>query len=87
MKGFHVSCSRCILRHTMSLAAESEEINGRFQPINDMLTVCRDRARATNDADYLALVTAVQALGNAVRNLERNLLIAEDQRFRVVRAS
>jgi hypothetical protein len=74
-------------RGTMKLAAEFDEINGRFQPINDMLTLCRQKARDTHDADYLALVQAVQALSNRVRDLERNLLLAEDQRFRVVRAA
>ena len=38
-------------------------------------------ARATHDPDYLALVSAVQALSNELRDLERNLLMAEDRRF------
>lgn len=64
----------------MKLATEFDEISGRFQPINDMLSVCRKKAEATKDADYSALVQAVQALSNEVRNLERSLL-AEDRRF------
>ena len=67
----------------MKFATEFEEINGRFQPINDMLSICRQKARATHDPDYLALVRAVQALSNEVRDLERNLLVAEDHRFRI----
>jgi hypothetical protein len=67
----------------MKFATEFAEIDGRFQPINDMLSICRQKARATHDADYLALVRAVQALSNEVRDLERNLLMAEDHRFRV----
>ena len=59
----------------MKLAAEFDEINGRFQPINDMLNVCRERARAANDTDYLALLKAVQALSNELRDLERSLLL------------
>src|SRR5215469_12393753 len=65
----------------MKLASEFGEIDGRFQPINDMLNMCREKARASHDPDYLALVRAVQALSNEVRDLERNLLMAEDHRF------
>jgi hypothetical protein len=71
----------------MRLASEFEEINGRFQPINDLLSMCRERARATGDAEYLPLVIAVQALSNLVRDLERSLLLAEDNRFRFDRAA
>ena len=71
----------------MKFPAEFDEINGSFEPINDMLSVCRRKARARNDADSVVLVSAVQALSNLVRDLERNLLLAEDQRFRIVRAA
>lgn len=72
---------------TMKLAAKFDEINGRFQTINDMLSLSHERARARKDADYSALVQAVQALSNEVRDLERSLLLAEDAKFRVVRAA
>ena len=58
----------------MKPAAEFEEINGRFEPINDMLAVCKEKAQVTSDTDSLALVRAVQALTKEVRNLERKLL-------------
>ena len=73
--------NRKIYAFGVKLASEFGEIDGRFQPINDMLSICREKARASHDPDYLALVRAVQALSNEVRDLERNLLMAEDRRF------
>jgi len=61
----------------MTFPVEYDQIEGLFQPINDILSLCRERGRATRDPDYLALVRVVQALSNEVRNLERNLLLAE----------
>lgn len=58
----------------MKPAAEFEEINGRFEPINDILAICKEKAMVASDADSLALVRAVQALSKEVRNLERKLL-------------
>lgn len=58
----------------MKPAAEFDEIKGRFEPIIDMLTLCKEKARVANDTDSLALVRAVQALTKEVRDLERKLL-------------
>ena len=58
----------------MKPAAEFDEIKGRFEPIIDMLALCKEKARATNDTDSLALVRAVQALAKEMRDLERKLL-------------
>ena len=58
----------------MKPAAEFEEINGRFEPIDDMLAMCREKARAANNPESLALVRAVQALTRELRDLERKLL-------------
>jgi len=58
----------------MKPATEFKEISGRFEPINDMLLVCRNKARSGNDANLLALVEAVQAVSNELRDLERRML-------------
>ena len=58
----------------MKPAAEFEEIKGRFEPIIEVLTLCKEKARVANDADSLALVRAVQALAREVQDLERKLL-------------
>lgn len=58
----------------MKPAAEFDEIKGRFEPIIDMLSLCKEKARAEKNANSLALVRAVQALTREVRDLERRLL-------------
>jgi len=68
----------------MNFPVEFDEIDGRFQPINDMLWVCQETAKASHDSDYLALIRAIRALSNELRDLERNLLASHDRRFREV---
>ena len=70
----------CLLRVDVDISSRNEirvgvRGNRRALPINDMLSICREKARATHDPDYLALVRAVQALSNELRDLERNLLM------------
>ena len=69
--------SRLVYSRRMNFPVEFDQIEGRFKPINDILGLCRERGRVAKDPDYLALVRVVQALSNEVRNLERNLLLAE----------
>jgi len=63
----------------MKPAAEFEQIDSRFEAIDELLVVCRARANETCDMDYATLVVAVQRLSNEVRHLEKNLL-ADDRR-------
>jgi len=58
----------------MKPAKEFEEINGRFDAIDELLVVCQARAEETHDMEYATLVVAVQRLSKEVRSLERNLL-------------
>ena len=58
----------------MKPAAEFDEIKGRFEPIIEMLSLYKEKARAEKNAESLALVRAVQALTREVRDLERRLL-------------
>jgi len=61
----------------MKPATEFEEINNRFEAIDELLVVCRARANETHNMEYGTLVVAVQRLGNEVRSLERNLLAVD----------
>jgi len=64
----------------MKPAVEFDEIHGRFEPIDDMLFFCRERADETQDLGYATLVAAVQRLSNEVQSLERKLM-ADDRGF------
>lgn len=66
----------------MKPAGEFEEIKGRFEPIIDMLSIYKEKAKATRNAESLALVRAVHALTIEVQNLERRLLADDLSRRR-----
>ena len=88
MSSFVLSQRRGVLRcqtssgDHMKPATEFEEINGRFEAIDELLVVCQANAEETHDMEYATLVVAVQRLSKEVRSLERNLLAIERGLFK-----
>jgi len=58
----------------MKPAAEFEQIDSRFEGIDELLVVCRARAEEIHDMECALLVSAVQRLSREVRSLEKSLL-------------
>jgi len=58
----------------MKPAAEFEQIDGRFEGIDELLFICRAMADETHDMRCAMLVSSVQRLSREVRSLEENLL-------------